>query len=108
MTNKKLNKLDSESWIITDDSDVFLNDFVLIDNQILQVTEFNVGVLEKYQHVFGNSQSTCYNVRCGHLICFSEYIRNKKVLYTTFKFEGIPTISVLDAMKLIHFNVIPK
>jgi hypothetical protein len=69
-----------QGFIATSDEDIRKEDRVLLKDKILDVLSFNEGVLEEHLNKYGNSLSTCYNVKVGHFICFPESLKGKKII----------------------------
>lgn len=70
---------------ITFNEDVKKGDWCIFNGKLLQVKDFNVGVLPEYLNKYGNTLSTCYNVAIGDYICFSDspLLKNIKIILTT-------------------------
>jgi hypothetical protein len=83
----KLIKISSNHYLITDDEETVKGDFILYNGKILEVFDFNVGVLPKYFHEFGRTLSTCYNILCGEWLCFPESIKGNKITHSSIPLE---------------------
>lgn len=98
----KLIKISSNHYLIIDDEETVKGDFILYNGKILEVFDFNVGVLPEYLHEFGRTLSTCYNILCGEWLCFPESIKGNKITHSS-----IPLEYELDSTTLI-FNKIKE
>ncbi len=83
----KLIKISSNHYLITDDEETVKGDFILYNGKILEVFDFNVGVLPEYLHEFGRTLSTCYNILCGEWLCFPESIKGNKITHSSIPLE---------------------
>ena len=83
----KLIKISSNHYLIIDDEETVKGDFILYNGKILEVFDFNVGVLPEYLHEFGRTLSTCYNILCGEWLCFPESIKGNKITHSSIPLE---------------------
>lgn len=97
----KLIKLSSTRYVVIDDEEVKKGDFVLLNEEIQEVFDFNVGVLPEYLPKYGRTLSTCYNIMCGQLLCFPESMKGNKITYSTkpLEYEIDKPILIFDKIK---------
>jgi len=70
-------------YVLSNADDLKVGDKVIIQNEIQTVMGFNDGVLDEFIMNYGNTLSTCYNVKTEHFVCFPESIVYKKIIATT-------------------------
>ena len=67
--------------LLDESAEIKEGDYIIFKGQLLKVDCFNDGVLPEFIHKYGNTLSTCYNVKLGNYTCFPESIKNNKIVF---------------------------